>query len=329
MAGTRLNCAIGSGYSAFEGNMKLAPLLLLVTLTASAAADDPARAIAAGRSAIDAKHYQQAIEVMQNAIPDATAIRDPKQKADALAAIHFYSALAFEEWGFDDKAREELREFFRFHSGNSSLDRAKYPRRFLELFDEVKTVAVTPAGEADLLFDRYYPGFNEFVQRKPREMRLSEWNKSAAFVILADDAEKREWGRLADDEARRAFIERFWAKRPNRAAFESRAAFADENFGSETTRGSLSDRGRAFILLGKPARVYAAPLSMFALSRRTESRTSGTLERWIYFRPAGLKTPQVEFRFVDQPGYGSYVLQRDFDTIRALTEGTKLMNGAR
>ena len=306
--------------------MRLAPFLLLVAVTASAAAEDPARAVAAGRAAISAQQYQHAIEVMQNAIPDATAIRDPKQKADALAAIHFYSALAFEEWGFDDKAREELREFFRFHRGNSTLERSKYPKRFLELFDEVKTVSVTPAGEADLLFDRYYPGFNEFVQRTPREMKLSEWNKSPAFVLLADDAERREWRRLGDDEARRAFIDRFWARRGSRAEIENRVAFADENFGSETTRGSLTDRGRVFILLGKPARVYAAPLGMFAQTRRTENRTTGTLERWVYFHPAGEKKPEVEFRFVDQPGYGSYVLQRDFDTIRAMTEATKRLN---
>jgi GWxTD domain-containing protein len=309
--------------------MRLAPFVLLAVFAASAAAEDPARALATGRAAIDAGHYQQAIETMQNAIPDATAIADPQQKADALAAIHFYSALAFEQWGFDDKAREELREFFRFRSGNSTLDRAKFPKRFGELFDEVKTVAVTPAGEADLLFDSYYPGFNEFVHRAPRAMKLSEWNKSAAFVLLADHAEKREWGRLADDEARRAFIDRFRARRGGLIDFDNRVAFADENFGSETTRGSLTDRGRVFILLGKPARVYAAPLGMFALTRRTESRTSGTLERWVYFHPAGLKTPQVAFRFIDQQGYGSYVLQRDFDTIRALTEATKQLNATR
>src|SRR5438445_777965 len=112
---------------------------LIAAAPAAFAAQTPAEAIAAGRAAIETKQFDRAIIVMQDAIPAATMLKDEKEKAGALAAIHFYSALAFSELERDDKTREELREFFRFRPNAAKLDESKYPVPFVRAFSEVQS----------------------------------------------------------------------------------------------------------------------------------------------------------------------------------------------
>ncbi|MDP9361466.1 MAG: hypothetical protein M3P29_08445 [Acidobacteriota bacterium] len=94
----------------------------------------PAEAIAEARSAISAKEYQRASDILHAAMPDALAIADAKKQSEALSAIHFYRALALSQIHDDATARVELREFFRLHPGKSALDPTKYPAHFMELF---------------------------------------------------------------------------------------------------------------------------------------------------------------------------------------------------
>ena len=321
----------------------LAPLCLATLLTASAAfAADPGHAIATGRARIDAKDYAGAIEALQGAIPDATALPNEQQKRDALAAIHFYTALAFSDMEMEAKAREELREFLRFHPAKQvSIDPLKYPAAFVTLVNELTSTMTTNVTEQSDAFDLRYPGYNPYALVAPRETPLKEWKSSPEFILLATPEEQRNWDKQYDDEARRSFIASFWKRRDpdpstdrneTREEVERRIRFADENFVSESTRGSLSDRGRVFVLLGKPARLTSQPLTRqvggFATSsaRNANPVGNGTYERWVYFKqqlPPTLKNNEIEFRFIDSPGYGSYVLQRDFYTIKAMAEAQK------
>ncbi len=315
--------------------------LIVAAAPAAFGAQTPAEAIAAGRAAIAAKQFDRAIITMQDAIPAATMLSDPKEKAAALAAIHFYSALAFSELERDDKTKEELREFFRFRQGDVKLDETRYPVPFIRAFNEVVSTihrnggGNTPQGAPSNSFDIAYPGFNEFVLAAPRERKISEWNKSPDFVLLATEQEKRTWGKLADDEARRSFVARFWQRRDAdfRIEFDRRVAFADGMFANEKTRGSLTDRGRVFVLVGKPYRVIAQPL---VASRVLPSRLGdlnnrqGTIEHWFYTReqlPVPLPRQSIDFVFIDAPDYGDYILQRDGFSIKELEEVKKKHSG--
>jgi GWxTD domain-containing protein len=74
--------------------------------------------------------------------------------------------------------------------------------------------------------------------------------------------EKKAWSQLTSDGERAEFVDKFWAARnPNgdggentfRTGFERRVAFADAKFvQDEKKRGSLTDRGMVFVLLGPP-----------------------------------------------------------------------------
>src|SRR5437867_3359943 len=97
---------------------------------------DPATQIKAAKEAIAAHDFDRAVILLREGLAGAT-------DRDALAALHFYSALALSGKGADDKARSELREFARLKPGASSVDPNKFPPRFVKLFNEV--VAQRPA----------------------------------------------------------------------------------------------------------------------------------------------------------------------------------------
>ena len=65
---------------------------IVVFAATTSAAGTPAQAIADGRARSAARDCHGAVAVMQDAVPAAVTLADPKESSEALAAIHFYSA---------------------------------------------------------------------------------------------------------------------------------------------------------------------------------------------------------------------------------------------
>lgn len=89
------------------------------------------------------------------------------------------------------------------------------------------------------------------------------WGSGPASFLFTE-AERAEWGAVADDAAAVAFVARFWDRRdptpetPDNEAleeFRQRVAFADRNYSTAGLRGSMSDPGRTLVVLGPPSRV--------------------------------------------------------------------------
>jgi GWxTD domain-containing protein len=313
------------------------PALLAVAflvLASTPRIDGPASAIAAGRTQIEAGNCSAAIETLQRALPDAANILIQRDRNDALAALHFYTALAFSNCEMPDKCREQLREFFRFRPGQSSVDATKFPTEFVAAFGEMQHSRPTSDS-----FDGFYPGFNEYGDFADERMPLMLWGTSPAFQILADDSERSGWGVTRSEESQSAFIQNFWSRRDSdpdtqrnefKEKMQRRVFFADRAFASpEDERGSMSDRGRVFVLLGPPARVRRQGLQRYEttiVGRRTRTPLTGSLEYWVYFPPQlpiAVPAQQLEFRFITQPGYGDGIMQKDFLALKALAEARK------
>ncbi len=88
-----------------------------------------------------------------------------------------------------------------------------------------------------------------------------DWDRSPEYILLATDAEKKEWKNVTTDADARKFVELFWARRnpdlknPSnafRARFEALVKLADQNFALGSRRGALTERGKVLILLGPP-----------------------------------------------------------------------------
>lgn len=295
-----------------------------MTLAASSLyAIDPAAVLAKAKAEIAGGNNAAALRDLREATAGAAALTDANQRAAALGAIHFYSALASSNLGNRDQAAEELRSFF-LYNANAKLQAGQYPKEFVELF-EVTRNDLGRSRENPASFDDAYPGFPPAVSSSV--WPLNVWGASSEFLILGTSSERHEWDVLKSDEERRTFIDRFWTSRdpdPStdvneaRIDFLQRIAFADVAFNEGNDgRGSLSDRGRVFVLLGPPKRVSVRPMDRreaWYAPRRTID-AGNAVEQWTYFReqlPKKLPNNEVVFRFVSEGGSQQRTLQAEF-----------------
>lgn len=311
--------------------MRTLVLAALILAVPSAQAADPAAAIAKAKAEITAGNHAAGLRLLHEATAGAAGMTDLKQRAAALSAIHFYSALAASGLGDKEQATSELRSFFLYSAG-SKLDASRYPREFVSLFTDVQR-AVDRGRSSPASFDDAYPGYPPSVASST--WPVDSWGASTEFIVLGSAAEKDQWGRLQDDAARRKFIDDFWAARDpepatklNEARIEllRRIAFADVAFieGGDD-RGSLSDRGRVFVLLGPPTRVSIRPLDRreapWAPRRTIDSGSA--MEQWTYFReqlPQKLPHNEVVFRFISEGGSIVRKMQHDFMSEKAFKD---------
>jgi GWxTD domain-containing protein len=310
---------------------RITAALVLTLLSASARAADPAAAINRAREEINAGKPAVALRLLREATPAAAGMTDLKQRSAALSALHFYSAVAASALGDKEQAAGDLRALF-LYSPNSKLDASRYRAEFVRLFNEVQR-NVTRGRANPASFDDAYPGYppSETSSAWP----LANWGASSEFQILAAPKEKEEWGRLADDAARRAFVDAFWAERDpdpatrvNEMRIEilQRIAFADVAFveGADA-RGSLTDRGRVFVLLGPPKRVRIRPLTrreVGSAPRRTLD-AGNAMEEWTYFReqlPKKIPHNELLFQFISTGGSLVRRMQHEFLADKAVLE---------
>lgn len=152
-------------------------------------------------------------------------------------------------------------------------------------------------------------------------------NGPAKFLMSKE--EMAAWKSINSDADAQAFIDKFWARRDPtpgtpanefRNEFEARAKYADEHFTEGRTKGSLTDRGRVFLILGSPTVVKrSAPQSATGAvtdttgnfnQSQTDVRQTMT---WVYEQvktKAQLPAPTIAIAFVDQFGNESWRLDR-------------------
>ncbi|HYK42175.1 MAG TPA: GWxTD domain-containing protein, partial [Thermoanaerobaculia bacterium] len=193
------------------------------------------------------------------------------------------------------------------------------PASLKESFERFRPDPLTPAGDAG-----------------------TDWASGPVRYLLTPD-EKREWEVLSGDADRSAFVTKFWASRDPRPEtpqnefreeFERRVLFADGAFRQGELRGSLTDRGMVFVLIGPPYNVGRRPITaaedgsdvrnnsptgaldtIGKLKDTSEMDTSrNQMETWTYRReslPQAAPYKEVVFHFITRKGYGENVMQRE------------------
>jgi GWxTD domain-containing protein len=304
--------------------MRARLILVLFAISASAFASqvvDPAVALDEARKLIAEKKFDQAATLLAPAADGAAAIENDSTRRQALAAVHFYSAVAWSGAGEEKKAKAHLSEFFTVSPDSRTIDPKKYDARFVNLFQQM---APSEGGT----FHQYYPAFAAFQPDAHRPTEAGTFGNFPAMLLLATSGEKREWGSLIVQSDRERFIEAFWKKRDPmpateenefRNAFERRVAYADKVFAADDGRGAMTDRGKVFVLLGEPALVRRRPLTQRNSREQVwlaydHTMLNGTIEQWVYERgqlPVRIAQDQLLYRFVNQVGIGDYVLQQE------------------
>lgn len=142
--------------------------------------------------------------------------------------------------------------------------------------------------------------------------------------------ERKAIEKLTSEQELAKFMELFWAKRdPDlntqvnefKLEFEARVKAADKMFSAKDVPGSLTDRGRVLILLGKPSRASNLPAgatvqgAMGGEEGRRPYEDRGATEIWVYTKdrfPQGLvKADEVWAVFIEtRVGSNEFILDR-------------------
>lgn len=153
--------------------------------------------------------------------------------------------------------------------------------------------------------------------------KYREWRDGPVEWIMTSD-DQRAWRNVKTDEQASAFIDLFWARRDPtpgtvinefRSEFDARVQWADENFIDRRTAGrkltgSMSERGRVYILLGTPsnnateAGRTSSQAGASSTGDPTGNRVMGNRDTWLWDGEDARKfdMPKIEVVFIEDPG---------------------------
>jgi GWxTD domain-containing protein len=147
-----------------------------------------------------------------------------------------------------------------------------------------------------------------------RAQYFKQWlNEDVDYIISPE--ERNVFKELKNDEERENFIEDFWNRRnpDRRASYNSfkeehyrRIAYANEHFHSGIP-GWKTDRGRVYIVFGKPDQLESHPTGGFYARPMNEgggTTSTKPFEKWWYRHLDGVGD-DIEIEFVDTSGGGN------------------------
>jgi GWxTD domain-containing protein len=192
-----------------------------------------------------------------------------KDRVALVPALAFYRGVCYASLDRPEQAREEFSAFLET-TPNAALDPAAYSRKAVSAFEQARTSLREPqksgANPTSAIADAY-TAFRR-GDEVPREDLGDEWAQGPVRFLMTA-SEKQEFERLTDSVSRAEFIENFWRSRDPkgetpenefRDEFERRVAFSDQWFVQGETRGSDTDRGTVFVLMGPPSHDGTRPM---------------------------------------------------------------------
>ncbi|HEY1252811.1 MAG TPA: GWxTD domain-containing protein [Thermoanaerobaculia bacterium] len=216
--------------------------------------------------------YEAALSTLEQI--DTVSQRPGLEKdREALApAVSFYRGVCHAARGEEDLARDEFRIYL-VASPNTRLDPSMYPKKVIATFEAAQKAVQHPEQAANEEPSRNGGIASAYKAFKKPDSALhppadEDWVDGPARFLLGP-AEAEEFRRITDPITRSEFITKFWKDRDRtpetpenefRDEFERRVAFADQYFAQGETRGSYTDRGTVFVLLGPPAYSIAKPM---------------------------------------------------------------------
>ncbi len=304
--------------------------------------------------------YTEALATLSKIETESEQPENQAYRASLRPGIAFYRGACLAALGRDPEARAEFQVFLAF-SPTVSLDPGMYPKKVISLLEETRRELKRPNETQPPAEDGSIAAtYQAYVRSSDnREPELGEdWADGPVQYLLTSD-ERRAFTQIFNPVNRSEFVTAFWKARDPRPEtvenefreeFEKRVAFADSHFTEDEVRGSLTDRGMVFVLLGPPTYIGRRPIragedanAPSGDSRYTRNDLNTALagggasslmkydqmtgpvskmlepssnwrEIWHYRRellPRAIPYLQVDLEFITRRGYGKNVLQRD------------------
>ena len=283
---------------------------------------------------VKAGSWHEALVTMDALEAEAGKPDNRKLQAQLEAPIAFYRGVCEANLDQVDDASADLETFLRLQP-NATIDEAAYSKKAVAAFEEARRVMAGPKPSLPRAYLAFQP---PAVAPEPV---TAAWGEGPVSWLMSD-GEKKEWSKLKTDPERAAFVEKFWLARDSgddhsfRATFEKRVAFSDADFPQDdktSKRGSMTDRGMVFILLGPPTFArrsdVAHPSASIADKHAvltSSGAATGDVEVWKYRKgqlPKGTSYSKLIVEFVTWRGSTSNVLQRDADVLATLSAAKK------
>ena len=213
---------------------------------------------------IKAKSWDDALKTLDALAAEASQPGNEGAQKQLAAPLAFYRGVCNAELGRKDEAAESFGEFLKLQPG-AAIDGAIYSKKSVAAFEKAQKETTERAPS----LAEAYKAFRLPADAQDRYPSDQYWGDSAVRWIMTAD-EKTRWMALTDPNARVTFVEEFWTARAPlsgtdgrtyRQEFERRVAFADENLATDPEqRGSLTDRGMVFVLMGPPTWAGRKPM---------------------------------------------------------------------
>jgi GWxTD domain-containing protein len=207
--------------------------------------------------------YEQALATLKSLDQESSKRGFEKQRSLLLPGLLFYRAASLAGLGRQKEAVASF-EAFLVLKPDAGLDPAQYSKPVIAALEEArKGTAKHQSAASPIESGTIAAAYKAFVpQAGNRDESASEnWSQGPVRWLLTA-SESRAYQALADPLSRSEFIANFWkgrdvtpetAENEFREEFERRTAFADARFAQDEERGSLTDRGMVFVLLGPPS----------------------------------------------------------------------------
>ncbi len=246
-----------------------ASALLLLLAVAASAATLPELFVKA-KEQFKLGNYKEALATVETLDAESARPGMEQERQKILPGILFYKGASLAALGKSEEA-EAVFESFLSYQPNAQLDPALYPPKVVAALEAARKASAPVASSQPAQTGVLAAAYRAFQapESKPSVELGEDWSKGPAKYILTP-LERQDFERLSDSVARSEFIAVFWkahdpkpetAENEYRDEFERRVAFADMRFNQDETRGSLTDRGMVFILLGPPTYNGRKPLA--------------------------------------------------------------------
>jgi GWxTD domain-containing protein len=347
----------------------LAPLLFLAAVSVSAAALPTL--FYKAKEQFRLANYSESLKTLDLLEREAEKPGNEGARTQLAPGLAFYRGACYAALGRAEEARESFETFLAYEP-NPRLDPSLYPKKVIAALEEARKdieKAPRPASASGASAAPEEPGATgsfaaiyRAFKYEPQDVDAADerWADGPVRYLLTSE-QRADYERLSTLAERSEFITEFWRSHDPtpetpenefRREFERRVAFADQRLrvNGDETRGSLTDRGMLFILLGPPTWAGRKPIAIGedtadpqGMVRYTTLDAAGALkgananvaavlatmagpantlpesetswrEVWHYRRellPRTVSYLQVDFEFVTKRGYGKNILQRD------------------
>lgn len=338
-------------------------LLILLSVSAAALAEGSSlnEIFQKGKNEFRIASYRSSLETFA-ALERASLEPGNEATREKLAPIiAFYRGANLASLGRAEEAKKALEQYLEVMP-NAKLDPGTFPAPVLEAFRRAKSdVALrTPKKDGAPEESGIAAAYRNFRPDPALAPMRMEPGSEAVLRFIMTREEKDAWPRISDPQEKAEFLTKFWSRRDSnpltpenefRNEIERRIRFADSRFAQEEVRGSESDRGMVFVLMGPPSYIAQKPFKteddplqtarnapirestrnadgttttiMVPRTALTAESLQGTREIWYYRRdrlPKQVRFTEVDFEFLTRKGLGVAVLQRDHDILTTLDQ---------